>query len=411
MKSKLNIGLFGFGCVGTGLFEVLNQSNLLNAEIKRIVVKDPSKKRTISQDNFSYKKEDILEDPNINVVVELIDDAKAAFEIVTEAFKRGKHVVSANKKLIAEHLEELIALSKENNVSFLYEASACASIPIIRNLEEYYNNDSLKSIQGICNGTTNYILTRLNNELKSFDEILTDAQAAGFAESDPTLDIDGFDSKYKLQLLILHTFGLITRPEQVLNIGIRNIKTKDILFAKEKGKRIKYISFAKREDDKIFAFSAPVLVDETSFAYGIDYEFNGVSIEALFSDKQIFTGKGAGSYPTASAVLSDISALQYNYQYEYKKLNSSTIYLENNVELKAFVSASNAEDLNKINFTEIHEEYVSPDYNYRVGVLDLNQIDHDLYRDNPNLFISFIIDDHLKAKSSIKENEEELIIS
>ncbi|MCC7453493.1 MAG: homoserine dehydrogenase, partial [Crocinitomix sp.] len=202
MSNKLTIGLFGFGCVGSGLYEVLNQSKLLNATIKHIVVKDPAKNRTLPSDRFSYDKQDILTDPSVNLVVELIDDAEAAYQIVTQAIRSGKNVISANKKLIANHLEELIQLKTQYGVSFLYEAAVCGSIPIIRNLEEYYNNDSLAGIEGICNGTTNYILTRLANENSSFETVLADAQDAGFAETDPTMDIDGFDSKFKLQILL-----------------------------------------------------------------------------------------------------------------------------------------------------------------------------------------------------------------
>ncbi|MCB9224080.1 MAG: homoserine dehydrogenase [Crocinitomicaceae bacterium] len=407
MRNRLTIGLFGFGCVGSGLYQVLNQSTLLNANIKRIVVKDPNKSRSLPDENFSFDKNVILNDPEINVVVELIDDADAAFNIVTEAFKKGKYVVSANKKLIAEHLDELLDLAKQSNVSFLYEASACGSIPVIRNLEEYYNNDSLSGIEGICNGTSNYILTRLNNELKSFDEILLDAQEAGFAESDPTLDIDGFDSKYKLQILILHSFGLKTKPEEVLNIGIRHIKTKDILFAKEKGLRLRLISYAKKVEDRIVAFVAPLFVKENSFAYDINYEFNGVSIEALFSDKQVFTGKGAGSFPTASAVLSDVSALQFDYKYEYKKLDSLNVELADAIEIKAFVSVSDSRNLDKLQFTTVEEEYASPEYSYRVGTLRIDQLTHDFYRNNPDLFIAFYHDADVKIVSNI--DKEELI--
>ena len=405
MRNKLNIGLFGFGCVGSGLYEVLNRSNLLNASIEKIVVKDPNKNRSISVDNFYYDKDVILNNPDINVVVEVIDDVEAAYDIVTTAFKKGKHVVSANKKLIAEHLDELLELKDKHGVSFLYEASTCASIPVIRNLEEYYNHDSLTAIEGICNGTTNYILTRLNNELKSFDEILKDAQEAGFAETDPTMDIDGFDSKFKLQLLILHTFGLKTVPEDVLNIGIRHIKTQDILFAKEKGLKLRLLSFAKKVNDQIVAYVAPVFVQEGSFAYDVDFEFNAVSIEALFSDKQLFTGKGAGSFPTASAVLSDISALQFDYRYEYIKLATASSSLAEQFELKVFVSSSDPETLNKLNFNSVEEEYTSKDYSYRTGRLDIAQIDHELYRSNPDLFIAFFEDSEIKLDSDLKESE------
>ena len=181
MRKQLTIGLFGFGCVGTGLYEVLNQSNLLDAKIKRIIVKDKNKPRAKAQEIIGYEAAEVLEDSEINLVVELINDSTEALAIVREALSKGKHVVSANKKLIAEHLEELIQLAKDNNVSFLYEASVGGSIPIIRNLEEYYNNDSLSSVQGIVNGTTNYILTQANYGV-SYDDALAKAQELGFPE-------------------------------------------------------------------------------------------------------------------------------------------------------------------------------------------------------------------------------------
>lgn len=395
--APLRIGLFGFGCVGSGLYEVLNQSNLFNATIAQIVVKDKHKKRTLPPQQFSYDKAAILHRPDINVVVELIDDVPAAHAIVTTALKRGKHVVSANKKLIAEHLDELLALAAEHGVSFLYEASTCASIPVIRNLEEYYNNDSLTGIEGICNGTTNYILTRLHREPKPFQAILKDAQEAGFAESDPTMDIDGFDSKYKLQLLILHTFGLKTRPEELLNIGIRHVKARDIAFAKEKGLKLRLMSCARKVGDAIMAFVAPVFVSRHSFAYAIDDEFNGVSIEALFSDKQVFKGKGAGSFPTASAVLSDISALQYGYRYEYKKLERGNVSLLRDFEVKVFASSPSVAALDNVPFNRIEEAFTSSGYAYRVGRLTISRIDHNFYRNNPDLFLSFYEDDPIVA--------------
>jgi homoserine dehydrogenase len=233
MRKQLTIGLFGFGCVGTGLYEVLNQSNLLDAKIKRIIVKNRTKKRIIGAEHFGYEAAEILNDEEINLIVELINDSNEALAIVREALSKGKHVVSANKKLIAEHLDELLNLAKENNVSFLYEASVAGSIPIIRNLEEYYNNDSLSSVQGIVNGTTNYILTQANYGV-SYADALQKAQELGFAEADPTLDVDGFDSKFKLVLLIKHAFGLTVQPENVFNYGIRQIKPQDVKYASEK---------------------------------------------------------------------------------------------------------------------------------------------------------------------------------
>ena len=318
MRNKLNIGLFGFGCVGNGLYDVLNKSNLLDASIAKIVVKSAGKKRSISEDHFSYDKNDILTDDTINVVVELIDDSKAAFEIVSEALSRKKHVVTANKKMLAENLDTLLALAKENKVSLLYEASVGGSIPIIRNLEEYYNNDSLSGVLGIVNGTTNYILTQTNYG-KDYETALAEATELGFAESDPTLDVDAYDSKFKLLLLIKHAFGLTLTPAQIFNYGIRNIKPQDVKYASEKGYRLKLFSRGEKIGNKIYGFVSPHFITEDNVAYNVNNEFNSVTVEALFSDKQLFQGKGAGAYPTASAVLSDISALQFDYSYEYKK--------------------------------------------------------------------------------------------
>ena len=389
MKKKLTIGLFGFGCVGSGLHEVLNQSKLLNATIKTIVVKDREKQRSLPADHFYYDKELILKDEEINLVVELIDDSEAAYEIVTRAIRSGKHVVSANKKMIAHHLEELIALKNQYGVSFLYEASVCGSIPVIRNLEEYYNNDTLRSVQGICNGTTNYILTRLDKEAKSFDEILKDAQQLGFAESDPTLDIDGFDSKFKLQILIAHAFGVITLPSDILNIGIRNIKEQDIRFAKEKGLKIKLVAAAEKIDQCVIGYVAPQFIDENSFAYDVNNEFNAVTIEALFSDKQVFKGKGAGSFPTASAVLSDISALQYDYGYEYRKKETTLLEYVPEFSARIFISSTNPQKIDLVQFSNVEENFSSSDYAYKIGTVNFGSLNHALYRENPELFIAF----------------------
>lgn len=374
MNTKLNIGLFGFGCVGQGLYEVLNQSTLLDAEIAKIVVKNKNKKRVLPEASFDFEAHVILENPAINVVLELIDDAEAAYDIVVNALKNGKHVVSANKKLIATHLDELITLAQENNVSFLYEAAVCASIPIIRNLEEYYNNDSLSGLEGICNGTTNYILSQ-TNEGKGYEMALKEAQELGFAESDPTLDVDGFDSKFKLQLLIKHAFGVTTSPNDVFNYGIRQIKPQDVQFAMEKGLRVKLLSRAEKVGDKIVGFVAPHFIKSDHQTYNVANEFNAVVVEALFSDKQLFVGKGAGSYPTASAVLSDISALQFDYKYEYKRSKlENTLTFSDDFKVEIYLGATSYEKLSKVSFISEDELYQSASYSYKIGVVNFSQL-------------------------------------
>src|SRR6478672_3754278 len=197
---QLTIGLFGFGVVGEGIYHVLNQTPSLNATIKKVCIKHADKKRNAPPELFTTSYNDLLEDDEINLIVELIDDADEAYKIVKQSLNNKKAVVSANKKMIAEHLEELLKLQEVNDTSFLYEAAVCGSIPVIRNLEEYYDNDLLQSISGIVNGSTNYILTKIGEGL-SYKEALLQAQQLGFAESNPRLDVEGIDPANKLTIL------------------------------------------------------------------------------------------------------------------------------------------------------------------------------------------------------------------
>lgn len=368
-RKQLTIGLVGFGCVGSGLYEVLNQSQLIDATIKTIVVKNKNKQRSIPEEHFNYDVNLILEDDEINVVVELINDSVEAYEIVKSALEHGKDVVTANKKLIAEKLPELLEIASKNGNSLLYEGAVAGSIPIIRNLEEYYNNDSLNSLEGIVNGTTNYILTKSNDGV-TYETALAQAQELGFAELDPTLDVDGFDSKFKLAILLKHTFGFSIDPKDVYNIGIRRIHAKDVQFALEKGYRIKLISRAERVGNVVIGYVAPHFIEEAHFAYEVNNEFNAVIVEGLFSDKQLFIGKGAGSYPTASAVLSDISALKFDYRYEYRKsADAGNLDFTTDFYLKVYASSPYAEVLDEIPFFSVDEVYQSQDYAYQTGWL------------------------------------------
>lgn len=321
MRKKLTLGLFGFGCVGQGLYRVLEETHGLKAQIKKICVKDRNKQRSLSGDLFTFDKEDILNDPEIDVIVELIDDADAAFQILKSSLQNGKHVVTANKKMIAENLEDIHLLQQQYDRSVLYEGAVCGSIPIIRNLEEYYDNDLLTGIKGIFNGSTNYILTKVFEEKKSYAGALQQAQDLGFAESNPALDVQGYDPKFKLVIAIAHAFGVFVNPEDIINIGIDRITESDLKFAQENGYDIKLIARAIKSEGKVFALVAPQFIERENPFNTIRYEYNAVQVQGVFSDKQLFVGKGAGSYPTGSAVLSDISALTYDYRYEYKKIH------------------------------------------------------------------------------------------
>lgn len=410
MRNKLNIGLFGFGVVGKGLYDVLNQSSLLDAYITRIVVRNPAKQRPLPAERFSYDQKSILDDPEINVVVELINDSAAALNIVKAALSRGKHVVSANKKLIAENLDELILLARKNRVSFLYEASVAGSIPILRNLEEYYNNDTLTSVQGIVNGTTNYILTKANAGI-GYAQALQQAQALGFAELDPTLDVDGFDSKYKLVLLIKHAFGIVTGTEEVFNYGIRHIKAEDVAYASEKSYRIKLFARAEKVGDKIVGFVAPHFIRGDHFAYQVNDEFNAIVVEASFSDKQLFIGKGAGGFPTASAVLSDISALQFDYQYEYRKsFEAEPTAFSDDFFLKIYLGSKYIDAIQEIPFYKIDEVFQSKDYNYQTGWVKFSELKAFNFNQLEDLFFAVLPEPFLSEEAFAEVGEEHLFL-
>ena len=342
MSKRLTIGLFGFGVVGQGLHDIISTKDL-NIEIRKIAIKNPEKVRSLPEKLFTTNANVILNDPEINTIIELINDADAAYEIVTRALKSGKNVVSANKKMIAEHLDELVELQQKYGTSLLYEGSVCGSIPIIRNLEEYYDNELLHSISGIFNGSSNFILSKIANEGLEYAEALKQAQDLGFAEKDPILDVGGYDPKYKLIIAAAHAYGLFVSPTDVLNIGIQNFSNADLKFAQEHQLKIKLVPTAKKLDDKELAmYVIPKLVPKTDFLYNVENEYNAVSVKAAFADQQLFYGKGAGGHPTGSAVLSDVAALRYDYRYEYKKFNhDSKLKLQNDHVIPVYIRYNN----------------------------------------------------------------------
>jgi len=373
---QLTIGLFGFGVVGEGLYKVLQQTPSLKASIKKVCIRNADKKRDAPADLFTTERQILLNDPEINVIVEVIDDANAAFEIVSTALRNGKSVVSASKKMIAEHLPELLEIQEQTGQSFLYESSACASIPVIRNLEEYYDNDLLHSIKAIVNGSTNFILTKMFEDKLDFQSALLLAQQLGFAESNPKLDVEGYDALNKWVILLNHAYGIVTNPNEVLFSGIQNIQLSDALVAKEKNLDIKLIAQAKKlKNGTVAAFVLPQFVKQDEPLSFVKNEYNGVVIESGFADKQFFYGKGAGSFPTASAVLSDIAALRYNYKYEYKKLYHHKPHtLTNDFYLKVYVSFDDWKYIPREDFEWIEEWHAEAERKYLVGVLHVSKL-------------------------------------
>ena len=372
---KLNIGLFGFGTVGSGLYDVLKRIGSKNVEIKRICVRDLNKQRGVDAE-FTNNADDNFNDPDINFIVELIDDADAAYTIVKRALQMSLPVVSGNKKMLAHHIEELIELQARYNVALLYDASACGSIPVIRNLEEYYDNDLLTSVKGILNGSSNFILSKIFNEKMSYADALKLAQDLGFAESNPTLDIDGWDSLFKLIIITIHAFGLYVAPEEIFTYGISNMNDDDIRFANEKERRFKLVAHVEKiQGNRLIMSVMPQLISRNKYIYSVEDEFNGVVIKGLFYDKQFMFGRGAGGYPTGSAVLSDITACLYDYKYEYKKRNDSQIptYTTDH-SFRVYYRYSDYADLDLVKFESVSENYISDEYKYVVGKVSLREL-------------------------------------
>lgn len=375
MSKKLTIGMFGFGVVGQGLYDIIKTKNL-NLEIKKFVIKNADKQRSLPAELFTTDPDAILNDSEINTVVELIDDADAAFEITKKALTSGKNVVSANKKMIATHLQELTEIQNEYGTSLLYEGAVCGSIPIIRNLEEYYDNELLHAVSGIFNGSSNYILSKIFNENQSYDAALKKAQELGFAETDPTLDVGGFDPKYKLTIVASHAYGLFVNPDTILNLGIDKLSNADIRYAREKNLKIKLIPFAKEiSNSEVVLYVLPRFINKDNILFNVENENNGVLVKAAFADEQFFYGKGAGGHPTGSAVLSDITALRYDYRYEYKKhLDSQQVNYSTNFDLKVYFRYQDENTLENIEFKSILERFYGEDSKYVIGYINLQEI-------------------------------------
>ncbi len=376
--AQIKIGLFGFGVVGQGIFQVIQRAKNAHAEIVRICVRSLDKPRKVAADPalFTTSADDILNDPQINLIVEVIDDAQASYNIVKKALLKGIPVVSGNKTMIANHLPELIEIQKNNNVALLYDASSCGSIPVIRNLEEYYDNDLLLEVKGILNGSSNYILSRVFDHKDSYAEALAQAQALGFAESDPSFDIEGYDSLFKLVIITVHALGTYVAPERIFTYGISTIHDSDIQYAREKGVKIKLVAQVVKVSEEHFTmFVMPEFVSPSKYIYSVDDEYNGVVIRGECYDRQFMFGKGAGSLPTASSILSDVMARLHDYRYEYKKLK----YVQKpdyttDIMLKIYARYSATDVLRILNFEKIHEQYTGEESNYVIGSIRLSEL-------------------------------------
>jgi homoserine dehydrogenase len=306
----IKVGIIGVGTVGTSVVNILkDNADVISARagqdivVKSGVVKNLSKDRGIDI-TLTDNVDDILNDSEIDIVVELMGGVEEAFEIVKRALRSGKAVVTANKALLAYHRYELQSLA--NDIAFEYEASVAGGIPIINALRDGLSANHIESIMGIMNGTCNYMLTKMANEGVSYDAILKEAQELGYAESDPTFDVGGFDAAHKLLILASIAYGIDAKPEDILIEGIENVTSDDIAFAKEFGYAIKLLGIAKKDGNEVELRVHACLISKDKMIAKIDGVMNGISVVGDKVGETLYYGPGAGGDATASAVVANI---------------------------------------------------------------------------------------------------------
>ena len=312
---KVNVGLIGFGTIGTGVVKELKLKREhikkrydLDINLSKICDIDLRSKRGVSVAKSMLTKDayDIINNPKIDIVIELMGGINPARKFIIDALNNKKHVITANKALLSVYKKDFLDQAKVNGVNLFFEASVCGGIPIIKALRQGLAANHVSSIYGIVNGTCNYILSEMEDKHISFDDALTQAQKLGYAEKDPSLDIQGHDSAHKLAILSSLCFGIDVRPEQIYTEGITQISSDDIKYAGGFGYSIKLLAIAKRENDELALRVHPTLVPKRHPLASVRSNFNAVSIDSDMMGETLFYGKGSGSRPTASSVISDI---------------------------------------------------------------------------------------------------------
>lgn len=307
----MKIAIMGFGVVGSGVGEIISSSqNSLKKrcgeEIEIAKILDLRDFPDSKFDCFTKDFNDILNDPEIKLVTEVMGGTKPAYEFTKQLLSAGKSVVTSNKELVAKHGTELLQIAKDNNANYLFEASVGGGIPIIRPLYSSLVSNELTDVIGILNGTTNYILTKMIKEGEPFEVALKGAQANGYAEKDPTADVEGFDTCRKIAILASLAFGKYVNSEDIHTEGITAIKLQDVAYANEFGGVIKLVGMASKTENGVYAQVCPVILKKDHPLSGIDDVFNGILVRGEALGDVMFYGRGAGSLPTASAVVSDI---------------------------------------------------------------------------------------------------------
>lgn len=312
---RINIGLIGFGNIGSGVVKILRERKQLLSEktgldinIKKICDLDLSRRRNVSiaKDLLTRNAADIIKDPQIDILIELIGGINPAKEFILEALKNGKNVVTANKALLAQSGQELFSEAADRGKNIYFEASVGGGIPIIKSLREGLVANRFNSIFGIVNGTSNYILSSMSKNNCGFELALKEAQAKGFAEKDPTLDIEGMDSAHKLVLLAYLGFGRFVNLKEIFVEGISRISLADINYAREMGFEIKLLAIAQKEGDELEVRVHPTLIPKGHLLSSVDGVFNAIYVSSDLAGNLLFYGPGAGQLSAASAVVSDL---------------------------------------------------------------------------------------------------------
>ncbi len=322
-EKKIGVGLIGFGTVGGGvvklLFEnrgVIRQKTGLDLELRKIADRNPDADRALGfkvpAGILTSSADDVLNDPQIQIVVELVGGIEPAKSFILKAFSNGKSVVTANKKLLAAYGPELFAAAKKHNVDFFFEASVAGGIPLLKSVREGLVANNITRVFGIVNGTCNYILTKMSEDGLDFQTALKQAQEKGFAEADPSFDIDGNDSADKLAVLAFLSWGLAVPVSKIHTEGIRNVEKEDIKYASDLGYSLKLLAIAKSDGKAVEARVHPTLLPKTHLLSSVRNEYNAVYVEGDAVGSTVFYGKGAGRMPTASAVVADVVDIARN---------------------------------------------------------------------------------------------------
>ena len=306
------IAVFGYGTVGSGVVEVLetNKDSITKRAGREIEVKSVLDLRDFPgdpiQEKIVHDVDVIINDPEIEVVVEVMGGVEPAFTFVKRALEAGKSVCTSNKALVAAHGPELLEMAKKRNLNFMFEASVGGGIPIIRPLNQSLTADEITKITGILNGTTNYILTKMDKEGSTYEETLKEAQELGYAERNPEADVEGFDACRKIAILTSLAYGSTVKFEEIRTEGITKITTKDFKYAEKLGYVVKLLATSCKENDKVYAITAPFMINSTHPLYNVNDVLNGIYIHGNVIGNVMFFGAGAGKLPTASAVVADV---------------------------------------------------------------------------------------------------------